>query len=181
MSPDSDRRTDRGPEGNIEPRGCRFLDDKVCREGYHDRHALPGRRQCLTLQKPFSIALLIVFPTIFLWAHMQIAGGTTQFQKPIEGAKIFRDYCASCHGVDARGHGPASVALRHPVPDLTRISQRNGGKFPAENIKRTILGTDVGPPAHGDREMPIWGPIFHVGRTAQVPRFRRYRTALSFW
>ena len=28
-------------------------------------------------------------------------------------------------------------------------------------MKKLIEGKDAGPVAHGDREMPIWGPIFH--------------------
>jgi mono/diheme cytochrome c family protein len=80
---------------------------------------------------------------------------------PIEGAKIFQNHCAACHGVDGRGHGPDAVALKHAVPDLTLISQRNGGRFPRQHIKEFIAGTRFTPPAQGDREMPIWGPIFH--------------------
>jgi mono/diheme cytochrome c family protein len=86
---------------------------------------------------------------------------TSPSRNPIEGPKIFRYSCAACHGADGRGHGPASVALKHAVPDLTLISQRNGGKFPYERVKEIIEGKQPGPPAHGDREMPIWGPIFH--------------------
>ena len=74
---------------------------------------------------------------------------------------LFRRYCASCHGVDGRGHGPASVALKHGAPDLTRISQRNGGTFPFRRVKEIIEGNESGPLAHGSREMPVWGPIFH--------------------
>ena len=80
---------------------------------------------------------------------------------PIEGAKIFQYHCTACHGVDGRGHGPASSALKHTVPDLTRIAQRNGGKFPYQRVKDLIEGKQPAPLAHGDREMPIWGPIFH--------------------
>src|SRR6266567_6168229 len=51
--------------------------------------------------------------------------------------------------------------LKHVVPDLTLVSQRNGGKFPYQRVKEIIEGKEPGPLAHGDREMPIWGPIFH--------------------
>jgi hypothetical protein len=79
----------------------------------------------------------------------------------IEGPKIFRYDSAACHGADGRGHGPASGALRHAVSDLTPIPQKKGGKFPYEHVKEIIEGKQPGPLAHGDREMPIWGPIFH--------------------
>ena len=69
---------------------------------------------------------------------------------------MFKAYCASCHGLDARGHGPAAPALKTPPADLTTISQRNGGEFPALKVRRYIEGLDE-VPAHGTREMPIWG------------------------
>lgn len=80
---------------------------------------------------------------------------------PLAGADIFRHYCATCHGTDGRGHGPASVALKHAVPDLTQIAKRNGGTFPFKTVKEVISGTNSKPIAHGNREMPVWGPIFH--------------------
>jgi hypothetical protein len=63
--------------------------------------------------------------------------------------------------VDGRGHGPDSVVLKHQVPDVTLISQRSGGKFPYQRVKKIIEGEKTGLLSHGDREMPIWGPIFH--------------------
>jgi mono/diheme cytochrome c family protein len=84
-----------------------------------------------------------------------------QPHSPIDGARIFHSYCATCHGTDGRGHGPASAALKHAVPDLTLISQANAGKFPYQRVKDIIEGKQTGPLAHGNREMPIWGPVFH--------------------
>jgi hypothetical protein len=55
-----------------------------------------------------------------------------------------------------------SKALKGAVPDLTRLSRRNGGTFPALHVRNTItFGTDDLLSAHGSKEMPIWGPIFH--------------------
>ena len=48
-----------------------------------------------------------------------------------------------------------------PPADLTRISARNGGRFPADKVRRTIDGrNDV--KGHGNRDMPIWGVEFRV-------------------
>jgi mono/diheme cytochrome c family protein len=85
------------------------------------------------------------------------------------GAELFETYCASCHGADARGNGPAASALNVPPADLTRIAARSGGTFPESSITRVIDGRfDL--PAHGSREMPIWGaqlaeeiPVFATG------------------
>jgi mono/diheme cytochrome c family protein len=104
---------------------------------------------------------LVLLPAGLLLTAQKQDKTTVSARKTVEGAKIFRDHCAACHGVDGRGHGPAAIALKHPVPDLTLISQRSGGKFPYQRIKGIIEGRELGLFAHGDREMPIWGPIFH--------------------
>jgi mono/diheme cytochrome c family protein len=109
---------------------------------------------------PRLLLTLWLFPVICL-AQSQTATNGRPTRTPLEGAKIFQHHCASCHGTDARGHGPASAAIKHSIPDLTQISQRNGGKFPYQHIKDLIEGSEPSPSAHGNREMPIWGPIFH--------------------
>ena len=78
----------------------------------------------------------------------------------IDGPSLFQAHCAVCHGKDATGGGPAAAALKKRVPDLTRISQRHKGLFPLDEVQLTISGDMVPSPAHGSREMPIWGPIF---------------------
>ena len=75
------------------------------------------------------------------------------------GEPTFRRYCASCHGIDARGHGPVARSLQTPPPNLRRIAQRHGGAFPGGEIARTIDGRfEIG--SHGPREMPVWGQVF---------------------
>ena len=110
------------------------------------------------------LTLLLWFPVVCLTQSQKGADDPFPARPariPLEGAKIFQYHCAACHGADGRGHGPASVALKHAAPDLTLISRRNGGKFPYQRVKDLIEGKQPGAPAHGDREMPIWGPIFH--------------------
>lgn len=74
------------------------------------------------------------------------------------GATLFRTYCASCHGADARGSGPMTALMRQLPPDLTAFSRRNGGVFPGERVRRIVDGRDVA--SHGDRAMPVWGDAF---------------------
>jgi mono/diheme cytochrome c family protein len=78
----------------------------------------------------------------------------------VQGSVLYGAYCASCHGLDGRGNGPVAAVLKVPPPDLTRITQRHGGKFPRELVEKTILGENAATIAHGSREMPVWGPIF---------------------
>lgn len=82
-------------------------------------------------------------------------------QRPVElsGKEMFKAYCASCHGEDAKGHGPAAIALKTAPPDLTLLAKRNKGNFSADYVNTVVLH-GVNTPAHGSTEMPIWGPIF---------------------
>jgi len=79
---------------------------------------------------------------------------------PLGGAKIFRHYCAACHGVGGNGNGPIAPALKSKVPQLTTMARRNHGLFPTARVRRVVTG-DEAHAAHGTREMPVWGPLFH--------------------
>ena len=118
--------------------------------------------------RPRLILTLLLFPLVCIAQDQKSSGGIYPYADrdqpariPIEGAKIFQRNCAECHGTDGRGHGPGSVALKHTVPDLTLIAQKNRGKFPYQRVKEIIAGKRPLPLILGDREMPIWGPIFH--------------------
>jgi mono/diheme cytochrome c family protein len=76
------------------------------------------------------------------------------------GAALYAEHCASCHGANATGDGPMSRALKHAPPDLTNLSLKNEGVFPSARVHRIIEGRDV--ESHGDREMPVWGDVFKV-------------------
>lgn len=67
--------------------------------------------------------------------------------------------CASCHGADARGAGPAAGALRVSPPDLTLLAARNGGVFPRDAVLAVVTGART-LAAHGSREMPVWSITF---------------------
>lgn len=79
---------------------------------------------------------------------------------PLDGAAIFKNYCASCHGASGYGDGPVAPALKTKVPMLTTLARRNHGKFPSARV-RSIIAGDENHAAHGSREMPVWGPVFH--------------------
>lgn len=72
------------------------------------------------------------------------------------GERLFVRHCAVCHGRSGAGDGPFAGILSVPSADLTRIAARRDGSFPRDEIAAFVDGRFV-PPAHGTREMPIWG------------------------
>src|SRR5215475_2380558 len=58
-----------------------------------------------------------------------------KYTEPDSGAQMFKEYCASCHGVTGKGDGPAVVFLKAPPPDLRTMAQRNKGKYPAAKVE----------------------------------------------
>ncbi len=81
-----------------------------------------------------------------------------QQTSPASGEQMYSNYCGACHGTKAEGNGPAAQALKTPPPNLTLLSQKNGGVFPAEHIM-SVLKLGVANPAHGSAEMPVWGDL----------------------
>ncbi|HET8823864.1 MAG TPA: cytochrome c, partial [Terriglobales bacterium] len=73
------------------------------------------------------------------------------------GKEMYKSYCASCHGEIGKGNGPAAEALKTPPSDLTQLSKNNSGKFPTERVI-SILRGQATVTAHGNRDMPVWGP-----------------------
>lgn len=89
----------------------------------------------------------------------------------MSGLEMYESLCSSCHGVGGRGDGPVAPLVKIGVPDLTRIAQREGGEFPAADVHRTIDGR-FEHPAHGPRDMPVWGWQFYNSTTDNDARER---------
>lgn len=77
------------------------------------------------------------------------------------GAGDYREFCASCHGPDARGDGPAAAGLVPPPADLTLIARQNGGSFPRSQVMSRIYGYTMGA---SDSPMPAFGHLLE-GKT----------------
>lgn len=76
------------------------------------------------------------------------------------GKVMYKEYCAVCHGDNAKGDGPYASMLKVPPPDLTTLAKRHDGKFPYDYVSN-ILRFGPGPTIlHGSPDMPAWGPIF---------------------
>jgi len=92
-------------------------------------------------------------------AKSAVKHDTAATTSPASGKDMFMSYCASCHGKGAKGDGPAARALNQAPADLTTLAKRNGGKFPADKVTSVLRGQAT-LMAHGDQEMPVWGPVF---------------------
>jgi mono/diheme cytochrome c family protein len=108
----------------------------------------------------------IVVGAMALAAVAQEAQPTTQIKhvpvKPTSaasGQEMYINYCAVCHGKDGKGSGPATPALKVPASDLTLLAQKNGGKYPGLHVASVLRGEGE-LPAHGSKDMPVWGPLF---------------------
>jgi len=77
---------------------------------------------------------------------------------PVSGKQMYTSYCAPCHGVDGRGHGPVAPALKSEPADLSALARNNNGKFPDSHVV-SVLENGSTLPAHGTAQMPVWGPI----------------------
>jgi mono/diheme cytochrome c family protein len=81
------------------------------------------------------------------------------------GKQLYRQHCSACHGLDAKGNGsmydPGSPEplRRIPPPDLTVLSEHNGGNFPADRVRNAISSKEP-VPAHGTSNMPAWCDVF---------------------
>lgn len=85
-----------------------------------------------------------------------------------KGKVIYQRYCASCHGLNARGDGALTGELKVPPADLTKLSARNGGIFPFAAVSRAIDGRQS-IRSHGVPDMPVWGEIFKTTEGPDAP------------
>ncbi len=100
--------------------------------------------------------LLIMVFVLFAYAGTQVFA-QKESEQTERGKKLFMNYCASCHGVDAKGRGPVASSLKKQPTDLTKLQK--GPKFPTSEVTRKISGSSLSP-IHGKKEMPVWGLIF---------------------
>lgn len=88
-----------------------------------------------------------------------------------KGHEMFLAYCSVCHGEDGQGGGPAAGALKKRPADLTQLSRKNGGVFPAAKVETVVEG-DQAIGSHGSRDMPIWGNVFRSIGKPEIVRLR---------
>lgn len=98
---------------------------------------------------------------------------------PESGNGLYKSYCASCHGLTGRGDGPAADAFRMRPTDLTRLTHKAKGVFPAAQLLRMLGGSDA-LPAHGGRQMPVWGPTLAAPGANDSQSLRRLRSLIGY-
>jgi mono/diheme cytochrome c family protein len=110
---------------------------------------LPGTGKPTDLHIKFAMAAALA----------SVAWNAAVAQEMSYGEAEYLNSCAVCHGSDAKGDGPLTDVLMKRPPDLTRLSERNGGRFPYQRVFAVIDGRYV-VSGHGDRDMPVWGRQF---------------------
>lgn len=128
-------------------------------------------------RKLYGIGAILVILAVFAMAQQPAPSqGKVIKHVPVRptnaasGQEMYTSYCAVCHGPNGTGGGPAASELKVAPTDLTTLSQKNGGKYPALHVSSVLRG-DTEAPAHGSKDMPIWGPLFRnlsQGHDAEV-------------
>lgn len=117
--------------------------------------------------KTGNLKKLLMAAVGFTAAMGLILGQSKIVKKPIvytppdDGPGMYAQYCASCHGTDGKGNGPAASALSTPATDLTKIAKENNGEFSAFAVMNTLTKGE-GAGAHGSTDMPVWGEVFRA-------------------
>lgn len=96
---------------------------------------------------------------------------------PADGKQMYTSYCAPCHGVDGRGHGPAASALKVPATDLSQLAAKNGGKLPETHLVAVLrFGVE-----HTASQMPVWNQMFaHMNNMAPMIREQRTTNLITY-
>jgi mono/diheme cytochrome c family protein len=104
-----------------------------------------------------SLAAALAVPV--LAQEPAIKSVPARYTSPASGPEMYKNYCASCHGLKGLGDGPVAEHLKVAVPDLALLAKQNKGVFPKARVAQVIRG-EVGLRAHGLQDMPVWGPVF---------------------
>ncbi len=116
----------------------------------------------LSLRVPISRLLPVLAVVGFLATSPGLAMPIQSLSDETDpGRFLFRVHCMSCHGPEGRGDGAMREVLTVSPTDLTTIAKRNKGSFPAHLVMEIIDGRRP-LPAHGAREMPVWGITFQT-------------------
>lgn len=128
---------------------------------------VPERSLMNTCTRIYVIIMPITFVALIAAASCK-AGEAPD----MTGGELYKEFCATCHGVSGHGDGPVAHSLKRRVPNLTLIAKRHRGVFPAEAVHQRIDGGSM-PREHGTSEMPICGWQFYGYAGEDAERRRR--------
>jgi mono/diheme cytochrome c family protein len=114
-----------------------------------------------SVARPIVIAALTIGMGTMALAQKRGPGGLPGGLSGDRGKYEYGAHCAMCHGLSGKGDGPYAGVPSKTVPNLTTLSKKNGGVFPFARVYETIDGSQV-VPAHGPKDMPIWGPRYKI-------------------
>jgi mono/diheme cytochrome c family protein len=127
----------------------------------------------------FCGVLLAAAWTIAAQSNPVVKKASTEPLDSPSGRQTYQQYCAACHGENAKGGGPAAAALNTPPPDLTKLARENGGKFPYDYVGGVVrFGKPMS--AHGSPDMPVWGPIFNMRDYNEVAVRQRVKNLCDY-
>lgn len=84
--------------------------------------------------------------------------GAAPAQDADTGAQLYREHCATCHGIEANGQGPMAGVMVIKPTDLSALARDNKGVFPVDRVVRRIDGRD--PLVSHGSPMPVYGHFF---------------------
>jgi mono/diheme cytochrome c family protein len=105
----------------------------------------------------------ILFPFVLIALGLAACVQAVSMPEAEEGAALYAENCAQCHGADGTGNGPWAADMVPPPADLTRLAA--GGAFPRSHVLSVMDGYD-----RSDlpgKEMPEFGLLLR-GDTVPV-------------
>ena len=104
-----------------------------------------------------SFTVLIIAATLVYAQNVQmVSAPNTQAES---GAQMFATYCATCHGAQGRGDGPASGAYKTTRTNISLLTKHNNGIFPKAYVNGVIAGKTELPSHNGANGMPKWRDV----------------------
>jgi hypothetical protein len=110
-----------------------------------------GREDIVT--NLFRIICLASVASSGWWVAPSITHPTSPEPKTLRGVESYERYCATCHGAHGGGDGVLAPYLETKPSDLTLLSLRHDGFYPANLVRHALDGSSV-PKARG--AMPDW-------------------------
>lgn len=114
----------------------------------------------LAMRRPVLLTSLLLVISIASAQGVPAVDDTFPPNYVPSGKVMYKQYCAACHGIEAKGDGPAALMLKTPPANLTTLAKRHGGKFPYEYVSGVLRFGTGATILHGSADMPTWGPIF---------------------